>query len=742
MADTAAASAAAPIHVLLVDDAVASSETMAAFLEQEGDFSVELAATGTEGLRRLHDEDTDYDCVVSDYQIPGMDGLELLAAVREEWPKLPFLLLTDYGNESIASEAISAGVTDYVKKRSSTKRRDVLMNRITNAVTKHRAEKTLERERVLTRQALDSINDIFYIANADGTLRYWNDQLSSLTGYDNDEIADMRIHDFLAGNANDGQSVPEPRLELPPEESCTIEATIQTAGGEQVPHECTVTPLADAVEKDGGVVGVARNLVERKEREEELRTLKERFELATEGANLGVWDWDMNTDDVEYNDNWATMLGHEPAEISSALDEWRRRVHPDDVETVQAALRDHIEGGTEYYDTELRMQTAGGDWKWIRDIGQVVERDADGTPVRAVGIHLDIDDKKRTEQALREKRDIFTQGPTVVFRWENDGSSTISYVSKNVEDVFGYSVADLESQPFRPLVHYEDVERVVSKTKTAMANGDDQVKHDPYRIITAEGEVRWVLDHTTLVWAGDDVSHRLGYLIDITERKERQQRLERKNEQLDEFASVVSHDLRNPMNVAEGRVELAQMACDCGNDHLSDAGDAFDRMHALVDDLLTLARQGDTITEPGPVDLSALVSACWCSVDTADAELEADTPTVVLADRSRLKQLIENLFRNAVEHGGRDVTVTVGELDDRNGFYIADDGPGIPDDKREDVFEHGYSTADSGTGFGLAIVREIAEAHEWSLNVTESDGGGARIELANMSIDNTTEGNG
>ena len=130
------------------------------------------------------------------------------------------------------------------------------------------------------------------------------------------------------------------------------------------------------------------------------------------------------------------------------------------------------------------------------------------------------------------------------------------------------------------------------------------------------------------------------------------------------------------------------------------------------------------------VDLGELARECWQIVETAEAQLVVETTQTVQADDGRLRQLLENLFRNSVEHGGEDVTITVGPLDD--GFYVADDGPGIPESEREHVFESGYSTADEGTGFGLSIVEQIVRAHDWDIRVTQSDPEGARFEITGV----------
>ncbi|MFW5905535.1 MAG: sensor histidine kinase [archaeon] len=210
--------------------------------------------------------------------------------------------------------------------------------------------------------------------------------------------------------------------------------------------------------------------------------------------------------------------------------------------------------------------------------------------------------------------------------------------------------------------------------------------------------------------------------------EERERRLKQQNDQLEQFASVVSHDLRNPLNVAQARVEL--LCEDCDSEHIDPINRSLVRMEELIEDLLTLARQGDEVNEPTDTDLRDLCDSCWANVATSEATLQVSTTRSIRADQSRMQQLLENLFRNAVEHGGADVTVTVGELDD--GFYIEDDGPGISDQDHDDIFTMGYSTTTEGTGFGLSIVKQVVDAHGWSVRVTSGTDGGARFEITDV----------
>lgn len=207
----------------------------------------------------------------------------------------------------------------------------------------------------------------------------------------------------------------------------------------------------------------------------------------------------------------------------------------------------------------------------------------------------------------------------------------------------------------------------------------------------------------------------------------RHQEAEQRNRQLEDFAKIVSHDLRNPLNVATGRLQLARDEWD--SDHLAAVEGALARIDEIIEDVLMLTWSGQGIDPEdfGELRLGELAEASWEHVDTADARLQIENEPTVQGNEQRLQRLLENLFRNAVEHGGEEVTVRVGTL--AEGFFVEDDGPGIPRENREKVFEAGYSSNEEGTGLGLSIVRTIAEAHGWDVSATEGREGGVRFEF-------------
>ena len=315
-----------------------------------------------------------------------------------------------------------------------------------------------------------------------------------------------------------------------------------------------------------------------------------------------------------------------------------------------------------------------------------------------------------------------------------EGTRRIYEVDEEYEPTVGTAV-----QYFHP----DDRDRIESVVERALESGE--TFDEETRLITAKGNERWVRIRGMPI--GDEGIVR-GYTQDITERRRDQQRLERQKDRLEEFASVVSHDLRNPLNVAQGRVALAME--DVDSDHLGAASNALARMDDLIDDLLLLSQRGAVIGDLEWITLSTVATGCSKSVDTGEATIDIESSTEIRADESRLRQLLENLIRNSIEHGGGSesekeaegtdrLRVRIGDLPD--GFYVEDNGVGIPESERERIFEHGVTTATGGTGFGLSIVQRIAEAHGWEVAVVDAEeagdgrlGEGVRFEITGVEV--------
>ena len=304
--------------------------------------------------------------------------------------------------------------------------------------------------------------------------------------------------------------------------------------------------------------------------------------------------------------------------------------------------------------------------------------------------------------------------------------ATFEYVNEAFVELTGYDREEILGNTPGLIKTDEGVETANDMlAEIVSSDGPDRQKFK-VDIHTADGDVVPCYDHMAALPFDDEFRGSVGILRDATAEQRRREELLRQNERLDEFTSIISHDLRTPLGNAETAADLARTTGD--EDAFERLEAEHERMKQMIGDLLTLAREGQTVSETEPADVAAIAAEAWepfCCVD--DALELPDSELVIDGDPSRLRQLLENLMRNAVEHADSPVTVTVGRIG--GGFYVADDGPGIDPERRDQVFEPGYTTAAGGTGFGLSIVKRIADAHGWEVTITESEAGGARFEF-------------
>jgi PAS domain S-box-containing protein len=742
------------IRVLLVDDDDAVAELTATYLQRSSDAIEAVVETcPNDALDRVTDDGVD--CVVSDYEMPEMDGLAFLADVREVAPDIPFILFTGRGSEEIASEAISAGVTDYLQKETGTDQYAVLANRVENAVAQHRAEREAEKADEQIRRIFERITDAFFALDDDWQFTHVNERAADFFDRDPEALVGEGIRETF-DEPMDDRFYDAYRHALDTQEPTTVEAESTLRPGSWL--EVRIYPAED------GLSVYFRNVTERKRAQQELRDTKQKIEALHDVAARAV-ACDSEQDIYD--------LAIESAEDILAFDLSTVDACHDDVLVPRAVSKGVPTDG--YYDTtpvdtENNLAARAyrrGESSLVRDVREtdVVPaeqeyRSALTVPIGDFGVFqavskelgaFDDDDRElaellaahisealvrvQTETELRTERDrfaaLFENVPNGVVRYEIDGNDAVAKsVNPAFEDVFGWQADEIVGNSVDDYILPAD-QRTEGESLNEQVRQGGRIEGAEVHRNTCDGGRDFLL-HTAPAGNGDE-TEAFAIYVDITSQKERERKLARQNERLEEFASVVSHDLRNPLNVAVGRFDLLEAECD--SDHLDPIGRSLDRMDSLVEDLLALARQGQVVDETEPVSLSAAASEAWETVDTREVTLQLADDLEVEADDARFRELLENLFRNSVEHADSATAVEVGPLDEREGFYVEDDGPGVPEDVREKVFDHGFTTAEKGTGFGLAIVESIADAHGWEVEAPEADTG-ARFEFYRVSLRN------
>ncbi|WP_299334624.1 PAS domain S-box protein [Haloplanus sp.] len=735
-----------PARVLHVDDDGEHAELVATFLEREDDrLAVETAISAAEGLDRL--ADGRFDCVVSDYEMPEQNGIGFLEAVRESHSEIPFILYTGKGSEAVASEAISAGVTDYLQKDGGTEQYAVLANRIRNAVDRHRAERASRRQR----RAIETTQDGISLLDDDGVFIYVNEAYADLYGYDPDEMIGEKwelVYPEEEVSFVRGTILPT----VTAEGSWHGETTGLRADGSVFPEEHVVSQ-ADA----GTIVCTVRDRSEREEWQADVA----RFRTLVERLNDPVYVVDEDGRFEYVNDTFVDRFGYERSEVLGST--------PDLVEAGDGTTRTkhrlgrlRSDDGPEQVRLEVEIQPKVGDPVLCEDHVGVLSDDGE-TFDGLVGILRDITDRKEYEERLHEERAFIEQCldalDDVFYVFDRDG--TLRRWNDRLGEVTGYTDDEIASMTATDFIPEDHVPKVTEAIETVFTEGRATVQAE---YLTADGErIPHEFTGYRLTDSEGDVLGFAGIGRDLRRQREYERQLEQRNERLEEFASIVSHDLRNPLNVAGGHLELARAEHD--SRHLESVAEAHTRIEELIEELLTLAREGTIALDLEAVSLTDIARASWGTVETDAATLSTDGSVTIRADESRVRQLLENLFRNSVEHSaatgrpgvddggehgvieseassgndngngdGDGVTVRVGSLNGSDGFYIADDGPGIPEAERANVFESGVTTSDEGIGVGLSIVKRVADAHGWDVRVTESSDGGARFELTGVEV--------
>jgi len=600
---------------------------------------------------------------------------------------------------------------------------------------------------------LDASPDAILLVDGTGRIVRANDRVTDLFGYEPRELVGDDIERLVPEDVRESHVADRDAYFDSPEVR-PMGASVELSGlhcdGSTFPVDVSLSPVT--LDGETFAVAVVRDVSQQVALQTKYRTILDAVPDAVVVADAASGEI------IEVSQQAADFFGYEPAELVGRT---QSALHPDE-DRYRELFEEHVSAGGAIFSqfpdgSDVYAETKSGSQIPVEINAYVFELDSRR---HIAGVFRDVTARKRREQALER---LHTATRNLMRATSTDVVATIA--TKTASQVLelpmnGVHLYDDEVDALVPAAWSPEAEAVfdgqppsipageglawrVYRTGTPevyadLAEADAALNAEtPFRseLFLPLGDHGVLLVSSTAPDAFDATDEALARVLasnveSALDRVEREQALKRQNERLDRFASIVSHDLRNPLSVAEGRLALARESAD--SEHLAHVERAHDRMEALIEDLLAIARQDEPATDIRAVPLAEAVEACWDHVRTAEATLAVETNRAVRADSDRLRQLLENLFRNSIEHGGDAVTVTVGDIPD--GFYVADDGPGFPDDAAA-LFEEGYSTTGGGTGLGLFIVQQVASAHGWDLSVAESVDGGARVEFRDVDVD-------
>lgn len=475
-------STASGVRVLHVDDEPGLADMVATFLEREHDrISVQTATSPADGLQELAAHDID--CIVSDYDMPGMNGIEFLAAVREDYPELPFILYTGKGSEEIASDAISAGVTDYLQKESGASQYTVLANRVTNAVAQYRSRQAVqETERKLSELA-ERTDDVLFMFDGDWSeLLFVNSAYEEIWGGSIDELEEDPTSFLDLVHPEDKEAARESVEQLLEGESSLVEYRVVRPDGESRWIHGDAKPIRD---EDGNVVrivGLARDITEQKERELQLESIID---------NLPGYVY-RHGYDPEYplrfvKGDAERVTSYTATELEDEVVNAEEIIHPEDRGGLWS---NHIDGleATGRFDSRYRIITKDGDVRWIRDQGKLIENPVTGEEV-IDGFITDVSDEIQREQRIRNQQAFIEESLDAlqdIFYAVTENGKLVRW-NERLSAVSGYTDAELTEMDVTELFIAEHRGRITESIEEVMRSGTSVVQAD---ILIADGKRR------------------------------------------------------------------------------------------------------------------------------------------------------------------------------------------------------------------------------------------------------------
>lgn len=521
---------------------------------------------------------------------------------------------------------------------------------------------------------------------------------------------------------------------------------------------------------DGSTIwyGFLQDVTERRQVDAQLRENAERLRLALEAANQGLYDLNIQTGEAHVNPEYALMLGYDPEAFHETNAAWIKRLHPDDRDRVIANFKAYISGEIPAYAVEFRQRTAQGPWKWILSVGKIVAWDDAGNPLRMLGTHTDITERKQAEAIMREREEWLRMAydAAEIGHWQQEFASGKVVFDQHTSAHFGFSSGEVPAEEVLKRVHPEDWERLYNTQNAALSDPSGNTRYAvEFRVVHPDGSIRWLALQARIIFMENSNLPRrpliaVGTSQDITARKqfeaqilqineeleqrvaERTAQLEATNKELEAFTYSVSHDLRAPLRAIDGYTRIieedyAPALDEEGQRVCAVVRGETRRMGELIDDLLAFSRLGRTLMQPEPINMAEMARAVFdelsASLDRERITFQVDDLPTAVGDARLIRQVWVNLLSNAIKFSSKSeqpqIELGSGKTSAEIIYWVRDNGAGFDmryADKLFGVFQRLHSEREfEGTGVGLAIVQRIIHRHNGKVWAEGSIGAGA-----------------
>lgn len=616
--------------------------------------------------------------------------------------------------------------------------------------------KQTEEKLRLQGSALEAVANGIVITDPDGLIEWVNPAFSRITGYSLEEAIGKNPRELVKSGAHNDTYYKNLWATIISGEVWQGEMINRRKDGSFYTEEQTITPLLNAQGKITHYIGVKQDVTERKKAEAELLENEERLRLSLKAANQGLFDLNVQTGEAIVSDEYVTMLGYDPKTFIETNTAWIERLHPDDKEKTAREYLDYISGKKKEYRVEFRQKTKNGEWKWILSMGKIVSRTSTGEPLRMLGTHTDLDERKKAEDALRESEE--------KYKAFFDDDLTGDFIS--TPD--GHIIAC--NQPFAKIFGYESVDAVMKANAHSFypdpkaremlmkrLTREKRIEYHSSELLQRDGKKVYVIEN--LIGKFDKKGKLVeikGYLFDDTNRHllERQLIQAQKMESLGTLAGGIAHDFNNILAIILGHNSLISRKFK-DNAYITENAEtiakATQRGAGLVKQLLTFARKTDVILESILIqdtinEIRKFIEQTFPKTITIHTECEKGLAPIV-ADATQIHQVLLNLSinaRDAMPHGGTlsitasrvaasDIQSKISKAYSPEYIHVivSDTGTGMDETTKTRIFEPFFTTKDRerGTGLGLATVYGIVEAHHGVIEVQSEIGKGSSFHI-------------